>query len=74
MRVFQRLALVLAALLGSVAASAHPGHGVGDGTSLLHYLTSPLHVGRAMLVLTALAGLSMLQRRKATARLRRPRV
>ncbi|HEY6564244.1 MAG TPA: hypothetical protein VIY86_07085 [Pirellulaceae bacterium] len=31
-------------ILGTPLASAHPGHGtVADGTSSLHYATSPLH-------------------------------
>ena|GEM_PF-1171469 len=57
MRAFQRLSIVLAALCGPTVAWAHPGHGLGDGTSLLHYLTSPIHVGGAMLALTVVIGI-----------------
>jgi hypothetical protein len=28
----------------SMTSSAHPGHGMDNGYSLFHYLTSPLHV------------------------------
>ncbi|WP_018871662.1 hypothetical protein [Thioalkalivibrio sp. ALJ16] len=40
--------------LASSPALAHPGHGHGDGFSLLHYLSAPEHV--AGLVLLAVVG------------------
>ncbi|WP_018863243.1 hypothetical protein [Thioalkalivibrio sp. ARh3] len=40
--------------LASGPALAHPGHGHGDGFSLLHYLSAPEHV--AGLVLLAVVG------------------
>lgn len=51
----RRLALVPLALAGSPAL-AHPGHGHGDGHSLLHYLSSPEHVWPAALLLAAVIG------------------
>lgn len=54
-------------------ALAHPGHGVpGEGYSLLHYLTEPVHVasGLAALVL-AIATTSFLRRRARSAARRR---
>ena len=51
--------LALAPLaLASSPALAHPGHGHGDGHSLLHYLSSPEHVwpAAAALLLAAVIG------------------
>ena len=42
--------------LTSAPALAHPGHGHGDGHSLLHYLSSPEHVWPLALLLVALVG------------------
>lgn len=54
------LASVLSAaivLLGS-AALAHPGHGLTDGNSWLHWLTEPVHVApQAALAALAVWGL-----------------
>lgn len=43
---FATLSLLAASLSTGGVAWAHPGHGVdgGHGGSLLHYLTSPLHL------------------------------
>lgn len=41
-RIFTLIAL-LSVLVPSMAL-AHPGHGTFDGISVMHYLTSPLHV------------------------------
>jgi len=48
-------------------ASAHPGHGqTGDGNSLLHYATSPLHIlpvfGAAILISVPMFILSLRNR------------
>jgi len=39
--------------------AGHPGHGVGGGTTLLHYLASPMHGALALVV--AVAGAVMLR-------------
>ncbi|WP_019625245.1 hypothetical protein [Thioalkalivibrio sp. ALJT] len=44
-------------VLTSAPALAHPGHGHGEGHSLLHYLSSPEHVWPLALLLVALVGL-----------------
>ena len=53
------------AALYAAPAFAHPGHGVGGGYSLLHYATSPEHVGLALLALVVVAGALALTRRRA---------
>ncbi len=48
---------------------AHPGHGVTEGDSVVHYLIEPTHIGPV--VLLALAGLATgrwLKRRKDSLR------
>ena len=47
-------ALTVLVLLAAGPAWAHPGHGIGDGNGWLHYLTEPIHVLPA-LILVALA-------------------
>ena len=42
-------------LLNSTIAVGHPGHGTTDPSSFHHYMTSPLHVGMAVIVLTLIA-------------------
>jgi len=37
--------VLLILLLNSAAAVGHPGHGSTDPSSVVHYVTSPLHVG-----------------------------
>ena len=64
-----KLAPIFVSLFGAVAAAAHPGHGVGDGTGLAHHLTDPLHVlGLAVGLLAAAAGVRLLRRRRASVR------
>jgi hypothetical protein len=46
-------------------AAAHPGHGTGDGFSLLHYLTEPNHVLGAVGVAMGVAIVVALMRRRA---------
>ncbi|MEN8249962.1 MAG: hypothetical protein ABFS32_13595 [Bacteroidota bacterium] len=43
-RSFKSLLIVVTTLL-SVNAFAHPGHGTSTGHDIMHYLTSPMHVG-----------------------------
>ena len=48
-----------------VAANAHPGHGIDSG--LLHWLTSPLHLGVGIVVALALiSGLRVARGRLAS--------
>ena len=54
----------------STPALAHPGHGHGDGFSLLHYLSAPEHVA-VLGLLAAIAGVLggwWLRRRRARRR------
>ena len=46
--------LFVMAMLFSVTAFAHPGHGTFGGHGVMHYLTSPLHVGLALGVVVIL--------------------
>ncbi len=48
--------VLLVLLLNSTVAMGHPGHGTTDPSSFNHYMTSPLHVGVAVVFLTLLAG------------------
>jgi len=50
MRLF---ALCLTAFLTTSPALAHPGHGVTEGDSAVHYLVEPLHIGPVLLLLAA---------------------
>jgi hypothetical protein len=43
--------LIVVTTLFSVNAFAHPGHGTSTGHDIMHYLTSPLHIG---IVITSL--------------------
>ena len=66
MRLF---ALCLTAVLTASPALAHPGHGVTEGNSLVHYLLEPLHIAPVLLLLTAgIATLVTLNRRKKSMR------
>ena len=60
-----RIVLTLIALASLPAfAVAHPGHGNSrDGNSLLHYVTSPLHVIPVLVAAILLTGLSLFARR-----------
>ena len=60
-----RIVLTLLALASlPVIGVAHPGHGnSGDGNSLLHYVTSPLHVLPVLVAAILLTGFSLLVRR-----------
>ena len=48
-KIFTLLALFL--VLSPRIVLAHAGHGTLDGTNLWHYLTSPLHLIYALIVL-----------------------
>jgi len=43
--------LIVAGLLFSVSAVAHPGHGTFSGQEVWHYLTSPMHIGIGLTVI-----------------------
>ncbi len=43
--------LAISALLLSGVAFAHPGHGTFTGTEIGHYLTSPVHIGVALVAI-----------------------
>ena len=43
--------LTFIALLSPTVVLAHAGHGTFDGINLWHYLTSPMHLISAMVVL-----------------------
>jgi hypothetical protein len=43
----------LAACLTSSPLLAHPGHGVTQGDSAVHYLIEPLHIGPVLLLIAA---------------------
>lgn len=69
---YHRVVLIVFACLTLLAsaASAHPGHGrPGEGTSLLHYLTEPVHVvGIVALLLSFVSGVAILRGRFLRAR------
>lgn len=62
----KRIALFagLAALLAT-PVFAHPGHGVSEGQSLLHFMSEPEHVGLALLAVALIAGAIVAVRRRA---------
>ncbi len=68
-----KFALIAIASLGTPpAAVVHPGHGKpGDGFSLVHYLTEPVHLlGVVALVLVVVLATAFLRRRARTAAMR----
>jgi urease accessory protein len=62
----KRRGILLAGALGAFvpwAASAHPGHGHGDGWSLLHFVLEPVHGGAGILLAACLlAAIAWLRR------------
>ena len=48
---FLKSSLFVTGLLLSVSAMAHPGHGTISGYEVWHYVTSPMHIGTALLVI-----------------------
>jgi hypothetical protein len=59
---------VTAVLLTASQALGHPGHGVTDGDSTVHYLTEPLHIGPVVVLVSAgVATAVWLKRRKRAA-------
>lgn len=62
----KRFALAAAALLAAAPAFAHPGHGPDGGSKgLLHYFSTPEHIGFALIAVLVAAGLFVLARRRA---------
>lgn len=61
--------LVIAALLGTSSASAHPGHGVTpEGDSVAHYLLEPVHgLGLVLVFAAAVAAVVMVIRARGRA-------
>ncbi len=65
----RRYLLCLTACLISSPALAHPGHGVTEGDSAVHYLVEPLHIGPILLLLaTGLTTALWLKRRNKSLR------
>ena len=63
--------IVFAGTLGTLVprvARAHPGHGIGDGWSLLHWVAEPVHGGAAILLVLGLLGGLAWQRRASGSR------
>lgn len=62
-------ALVIATLLGTSQATAHPGHGVTpDGDSVAHYLLEPVHgLGLVLVFAAAVAAVVMVIRARRRA-------
>jgi hypothetical protein len=48
---FLKSFLVVAGLLFSSSAVAHPGHGTFSGHEVWHYVTSPMHIGIGLTVI-----------------------
>ena len=48
---FLKSFLVVAGLLFSFSAVAHPGHGTFSGHEVWHYVTSPMHIGIGLTVI-----------------------
>jgi uncharacterized protein (TIGR03382 family) len=51
--------IVLAGVSGALVpwvAGAHPGHGPGDGWSLVHFVTEPVHGGAGILLAVLVLG------------------
>lgn len=60
------LAVIAASLFPASLATAHPGHGRdGDGHSLQHYLTEPLHLAAGIAVAAAVISVIWLLRKFA---------
>lgn len=56
---------LMACLVGTSSALAHPGHGVTEGNSAVHYLLEPLHIGSVVILLAAgITAAVVLKRRK----------
>ena len=63
--------IVFAGALGALVpwvARAHPGHGIGDGWSLLHWMAEPVHGGAGILLALCVLGGFAWQRRASGSR------
>ena len=54
-------------LITIASLAVHPGHGTGDGFSLLHYLTEPIHLLGGVAVLQCVVLTVAFVRRRARA-------
>lgn len=52
--------------VGITTLSAHPGHGATDGSSLIHYLSEPLHatILASVIIIIAISATWMIMRKK----------
>ncbi|HVJ68887.1 MAG TPA: hypothetical protein VM510_12940 [Caulifigura sp.] len=66
---------LMALLMMSSPLLAHPGHGVTEGTSAVHYFIEPAHIGPVLLLLigSIVAGVLVKRRRKLQREHVRPR-
>ncbi|OAI55651.1 hypothetical protein AYO47_02390 [Planctomyces sp. SCGC AG-212-M04] len=70
----RRFAGCFAACLITSPVLAHPGHGVTEGDSAVHYLAEPLHIGPVILLVVAgIATALWLKRRNKSLRHERVR-
>ena len=61
--------LIVIAMLFSVTAYAHPGHGTFNGHEIWHYVTSPVHMGIALgIVVVLFAGYKLFKRQSKTSK------
>ena len=63
-------ALAVLVLLAAGPAWGHEGHGIGDGNGWLHYLTEPIHVLPALILVALAVSLAVGGLRLARARSR----
>ena len=58
------LLCLTACLIVTSPVLAHPGHGVTEGDSAVHYLIEPLHIGPVVLLLAAGVVTALLLKRR----------
>jgi len=64
----RRFALAIACYLFAGPLAAHPGHGTGDGDSLLHHLADPWHATLWIASAAVVVGLAVLLTRRRRTR------
>lgn len=61
--------LVVFAILFSMDAMAHPGHGTFGGHEVWHYVTSPIHIGIVLgIVAVLIVGYKVFKRTKSSSK------